>query len=68
MTFLKKILLVDYEPTCHRAGAEALESTGKYVIKEENGTAAARECRALVSAGSHPLRYVIISRAAGGRP
>ena len=36
MTFLKKILLVDYEPRVTALVRRALESTGKYVIKEEN--------------------------------
>jgi len=36
MKFLKKILLVDYEPGVTALVRKALESTGKYVIKEEN--------------------------------
>ena len=36
MTFLKKILLVDREPRVVAALRGALESTGKYVIKEEH--------------------------------
>jgi DNA-binding response OmpR family regulator len=36
MTFLKKILLVDYEPHVTTLVRRALESTGKYVIKEEH--------------------------------
>jgi CheY-like chemotaxis protein len=36
MTFLKKILLVDYEPRVTALVRKALESTGKYVIKEES--------------------------------
>ena len=35
MTFLKKILLVDYEPRVTALVRTALESTGQYVIKEE---------------------------------
>lgn len=35
MTFLKKILLVDYEPRVAAAVRKALEETGKYLIKEE---------------------------------
>ncbi len=35
MTFLKKILLVDYEPRAIALVRQALESTGKYQIKEE---------------------------------
>jgi len=36
MTFLKKILLVDYEPRVTALVKRALEETGKYLIKEEN--------------------------------
>ena len=36
MTFLKKILLVDYEPKVTAIVRSALEKTGKYVIKEEH--------------------------------
>jgi len=36
MTFMKKILLVDYEPRVTALVRRALESTGKYVIKEEH--------------------------------
>ncbi len=36
MTFLKKILLVDYEPRVAAVVKCALEETGKYLIKEEN--------------------------------
>ncbi len=36
MTFLKKILLVDYEPKVTAMVRSALEKTGKYVIKEEH--------------------------------
>lgn len=36
MTFLKKILLVDYEPRVTALIREALESTGKYLIKEQH--------------------------------
>jgi CheY-like chemotaxis protein len=35
MTFLKKILLVDYEPRVTAVVREALEETGKYLIKAE---------------------------------
>ncbi len=35
MTFLKKILLVDYEPRVAAVVRKALEETGKYLIKEE---------------------------------
>jgi CheY-like chemotaxis protein len=35
MTFLKKILLVDYEPRVTAVVRQALEETGKYLIKEE---------------------------------
>ncbi len=35
MTFLKKILLVDYEPRVTAIVRRALEATGKYIIKEE---------------------------------
>ncbi len=35
MTFLKKILLVDYEPRVMAIVRKALERTGKYMIKEE---------------------------------
>ena len=38
MTFLKKILLVDYEPRVTALMRRALESTGKYVIKEEQNS------------------------------
>ena len=38
MTFLKKILLVDYEPRVTEMVRKALENTGKYVIKEEQNT------------------------------
>ena len=38
MTFLKKILLVDYEPRVTAMVRTALESTGKYVIKEEHNS------------------------------
>ena len=36
MTFLKKILLVDYEPRVTALVKKALEDTGKYQIKEEH--------------------------------
>jgi len=36
MTFLKKILLVDYEPRVTALVKKALEETGKYSIKEEH--------------------------------
>jgi DNA-binding response OmpR family regulator len=36
MTFLKKILLVDYEPRVTALVKRALEETGKYLIKEEH--------------------------------
>jgi CheY-like chemotaxis protein len=36
MTFLKKILLVDYEPRVTAIVRKALEETGKYLIKEEH--------------------------------
>ena len=36
MTFLKKILLVDYEPCVAEFVKGALEETGKYLIKQEN--------------------------------
>jgi CheY-like chemotaxis protein len=36
MTFLKKILLVDYEPRVTALVKKALEETGKYLIKEEH--------------------------------
>jgi len=36
MTFLKKILLVDYEPRVTAVVRKALEETGKYLIKAEN--------------------------------
>jgi CheY-like chemotaxis protein len=36
MTFLKKILLVDYEPRVTALVRRALEETGKYVTKEEH--------------------------------
>ncbi|MDQ6940467.1 MAG: response regulator [Verrucomicrobiota bacterium] len=42
MTFLKKILLVDYEPRVTALVRRALEATGKYLIKEE------RDCRCAV--------------------
>ena len=35
MTFLKKILLVDYEPRVTAIVRQALEETGLYLIKEE---------------------------------
>ena len=35
MTFLKKILLVDYEPRVTAIVKKALEETGSYLIKEE---------------------------------
>ncbi|MBA2622415.1 MAG: response regulator [Chthoniobacterales bacterium] len=35
MTFLKKILLVDYEPRVTAVVRKALEDTGNYLIKEE---------------------------------
>lgn len=35
MTFLKKILLVNYQPRVTAAVRTALEETGKYLIKEE---------------------------------
>ena len=38
MTFLKKILLVDYEPRVTALIRAALEKTGKYVIKEEHNS------------------------------
>ena len=38
MTFLKKILLVDYEPRMTALVRRALEATGKYLIKEEHDT------------------------------
>jgi DNA-binding response OmpR family regulator len=44
MTFLKKILLVDDEPRVSAMLRDALESTGRYVIKEE------RDSRHAVSA------------------
>ena len=43
MTFVKKILLVDYEPRVTALVRRALEATGKYLIKEE------RDCRAAVT-------------------
>ncbi len=42
MTFVKKILLVDYEPRVTALVRRALEATGKYLIKEE------RDCRCAV--------------------
>lgn len=36
MTFLKKILLVDYEPRVTALIRRALENTGKYLIKTED--------------------------------
>lgn len=36
MTFLKKILLVDYEPRVTARVKKALEETGRYQIKEEH--------------------------------
>jgi DNA-binding response OmpR family regulator len=36
MTFLKKILLVDYEPRVTAVVRRALEETGKYLIKAEH--------------------------------
>ena len=36
MTFLKKILLVDYQPCVATVVRKALENTGKYLIKEEH--------------------------------
>ena len=36
MTFLKKILLVDYEPRVTALVKKALEDTGRYQIKEEH--------------------------------
>ena len=44
MTFLKKILLVDYEPSVTAVVRDALERTGRYVIKEE------RNCRQAMNA------------------
>lgn len=44
MTFLKKILLVDYQPGISAVIREALEETGKYLLKEEP------ECRHALSA------------------
>ena len=38
MTFLKKILLVDYEPRVTAIVRRALEATGKYIIKEEQNS------------------------------
>ena len=38
MTFLKKILLVDYEPRVTAMMRTALEKTGKYIIKEEHNS------------------------------
>ena len=38
MTFLKKILLVDYEPRVTALVRSALEKTGKYIIKEEHNS------------------------------
>ena len=38
MTFLKKILLVDYEPRVTALIRAALEKTGKYIIKEEHNS------------------------------
>jgi DNA-binding response OmpR family regulator len=38
MTFLKKILLVDSEPSVTAMVRDALESTGRYVIKEERNS------------------------------
>lgn len=41
MTFVKKILLVDYEPRVAAVVRRALEGTGKYLIKEEHDSRAA---------------------------
>ena len=38
MTFLKKILLVDYEPRVTALIRSALEKTGRYIIKEEHNS------------------------------
>ena len=38
MTFLKKILLVDYEPRVTSMVRDALESSGRFVIKEERNS------------------------------
>ncbi len=38
MTFLKRILLVDYEPRVTALIRAALEKTGKYIIKEEHNS------------------------------
>lgn len=43
MTFVKKILLVDYEPRVTALVRRALEATGNYLIKEE------RDCRCAVN-------------------
>ena len=43
MTFVKKILLVDYEPRVTALVRRALEATGKYLIKEEH------DCRCAVN-------------------
>ena len=38
MTFIKKILLVDYEPRVTALIRSALEKTGKYIIKQEHNS------------------------------
>ncbi len=38
MTFLKKILLVDYEPVVGALVRRAFEATGVYQVKEERQT------------------------------
>jgi CheY-like chemotaxis protein len=43
VTFLKKILLVDYEPRVTALVRRALENTGKYLVKAENDSRQAVE-------------------------
>lgn len=44
MNFPKKILLIDHEPRVTRLLRQALESTGRYVIKEEHDDRVAVRC------------------------
>lgn len=65
MTFLKKILLVEYEPRVTAVVRRALEATGKYIVKEEHN------CRLALTAARFfqpdlVLIDVLMSRREGG--
>ena len=62
MTFLRKILLVDYEPRITARVREALQSAGNYLVKEE------RDSRTAISAARFFQPDLILFDVAMTRP